>query len=91
MCGFGEEVMERMREARNGLLCAALAAQLILSPVLGAAVQAAGATPDPNAAADKRLSMEVAPNGVPVVNITAATVPACRITSITISTSTSRA
>lgn len=29
-------------------------------------------TPDPNAAAGKRPSMEVAPNGVPVVNITAA-------------------
>ena len=64
--------MERMREARNGLLCAVLTAQLILSPVLGAAVQAAGVTPDPNAAADKRPSMEAAPNGVPVVNITAA-------------------
>lgn len=64
--------MEKMREARNGLLCAVLTAQLILSPVLGAAVQAAGVTPDPNAAADKRPSMEAAPNGVPVVNITAA-------------------
>ena len=64
--------MEKMREARNGLLCAVLTAQLIFSPVLGAAVQAAGVTPDPNAAADKRPSMEAAPNGVPVVNITAA-------------------
>ena len=64
--------MKRKGEARNVLLCAVLAAQLILLPVLGANVRAAGVTPDPNAAADKRPSMETAPNGVPVVNITAA-------------------
>ena len=64
--------MKRKGEARNVLLCAVLAAQLILLPVLGANVRAAGVTPDPNAAANKRPSMETAPNGVPVVNITAA-------------------
>ncbi|WP_303174396.1 hemagglutinin repeat-containing protein [uncultured Desulfovibrio sp.] len=64
--------MKRKGEARNVLLCAVLTAQLILLPVLGANVRAAGVTPDPNAAANKRPSMETAPNGVPVVNITAA-------------------
>ena len=64
--------MKRKGKARNVLLCAVLTAQLILLPVLGANVRAAGVTPDPNAAANKRPSMETAPNGVPVVNITAA-------------------
>ena len=64
--------MKRKGEARNVLLCAVLTAQLILLPVLGTNVRAAGVTPDPNAAANKRPSMETAPNGVPVVNITAA-------------------
>lgn len=84
--------MKRKGEARNVLLCAVLTAQLILLPVLGANVRAAGVTPDPNAAANKRPSMETAPNGVPVVNITGRpTARGCRTTSTMISTSTSRA
>lgn len=64
--------MKKMREARKALLCAMLAAQLIFSPMWGTIVRAAGVTPDPAAGADKRPGLDVAPNGVPVVNITAA-------------------
>lgn len=58
---------------RSAVLCAVLTAQLVLAPGLGVSARAAGGVrPDPNAPANKRPGVDSAPNGVPVVNITAA-------------------
>lgn len=59
-----------MKKFARNCLFSLLAAMLIL-PLMAAGGSAAGIVPDPNAAPDKRPGMDVAPNGVPMVNITA--------------------
>ncbi|NCB21462.1 MAG: filamentous hemagglutinin N-terminal domain-containing protein, partial [Deltaproteobacteria bacterium] len=66
-----EMIMEHFPPIRSVALCAILSAQLVLSPIFAASAYAAGVTPDPNAPGNKRPSMDVSANGVPLVNITA--------------------
>ena len=63
--------MEHRSSVYSVALCAILSAQLVLSPIFVAAAYGAGVTPDPNAPGNKRPSMDVSANGVPLVNITA--------------------
>lgn len=70
---LGGNMQQRHGQIRSAVLCAVLTAQLALAPGLGVSARAAGGVrPDPSAPASKRPGVDSAPNGVSVVNITAA-------------------